>query len=191
METLTSKQQRFVGEYLVDNNATQAAIRAGYSAKTARQQAAENLSKPVIQTEIAAARKRQQQRTEITADRVLREAWNQVTADARELTQLHIGYYRHCHGDGDEFQRTKAERDRAYDEWEASGDSEKPEYFDEGGGIGFSPNNQPHSDCPECAGRGIALVVLIDTGNLSPSAYCRSSPTVRSAASSSACGTAT
>ncbi|MDP0070209.1 terminase small subunit, partial [Glaesserella parasuis] len=46
---LTDKQQRFVEEYLIDLNATQAAIRAGYSADTARQIGAENLSKLVIQ----------------------------------------------------------------------------------------------------------------------------------------------
>ena len=41
---LTAKQQRFCDEYLIDLNATQAAIRAGYSEKTARQIAAENFS---------------------------------------------------------------------------------------------------------------------------------------------------
>lgn len=45
---ITALQVRFVDEYLVDLNGTQAAIRAGYSEKTARQAAAENLSKPVI-----------------------------------------------------------------------------------------------------------------------------------------------
>jgi phage terminase small subunit len=45
---LTAKQQRFCDEYLIDLNATQAAIRAGYSRKTARQTAAENMTKPVI-----------------------------------------------------------------------------------------------------------------------------------------------
>lgn len=48
MANLTAKQQRFCDEYLVDLNGTQAAIRAGYSEKTARQIAAENLSKPYI-----------------------------------------------------------------------------------------------------------------------------------------------
>ena len=46
---LTDKQKRFCDEYLIDLNATQAAIRAGYSKKTARQTATENLSKPYIQ----------------------------------------------------------------------------------------------------------------------------------------------
>ncbi|MEZ5780187.1 MAG: terminase small subunit [Rhizobiaceae bacterium] len=45
---LTEKQRRFVSEYLADHNATQAAIRAGYSVKTARQVASENQSKPDI-----------------------------------------------------------------------------------------------------------------------------------------------
>lgn len=49
---MNDKQQRFVDEYLVDLNATQAAIRAGYSKKTARAVGAENLSKPYIATAI-------------------------------------------------------------------------------------------------------------------------------------------
>lgn len=68
---LTPKQKTFVQEYLVDLNATQAAIRAGYSAKTARQVGAENLSKPVIQEFIQAAMNKRSERTEITADYVL------------------------------------------------------------------------------------------------------------------------
>ena len=48
MGKMTAKQQRFCDEYLIDLNATQAAIRAGYSKKTAQQMGAENLSKPVI-----------------------------------------------------------------------------------------------------------------------------------------------
>lgn len=78
---LTDLQQRFVDEYLVDLNGTQAAIRAGYSPDTARQMASENLSKPYIQIAIVDARKRQQARTHIDADRVVLEAWNIVFAD--------------------------------------------------------------------------------------------------------------
>lgn len=48
MAKMTAKQQRFCDEYLIDLNATQAAIRAGYSEKTARQIGTENLSKPAI-----------------------------------------------------------------------------------------------------------------------------------------------
>ena len=53
MKKLTPKQERFVAEYLIDLNATQAAIRAGYSKKTAKQMGTENLAKPVIAAAIA------------------------------------------------------------------------------------------------------------------------------------------
>ncbi len=53
-DRLTPRHERFVQEYLLDLNATQAAIRAGYSAKTARQARAENLSKPVISARVRA-----------------------------------------------------------------------------------------------------------------------------------------
>jgi len=69
---LTPKQQRFVDEYLVDLNATQAAIRAGYSAKTAGSIGQRLLTKIEIQAELAAAMAAREERTEITADYVLR-----------------------------------------------------------------------------------------------------------------------
>ena len=71
MANLTPKQQRFVEEYLIDLNATQAAIRAGYSAKTAAVIGAENLIKPYIQKAIQEARNKLTERTEITQDYVL------------------------------------------------------------------------------------------------------------------------
>jgi phage terminase small subunit len=69
--SLTDKQQRFVEEYLVDLNATQAAIRAGYSENTARAIGAENLTKPNIASAIADAQAGRSKRTEVTADYVL------------------------------------------------------------------------------------------------------------------------
>jgi len=70
---LTAKQQRFVQEYLVDLNATQAAIRAGYSKKTAGQIGDENLKKPQIAEALAVAQAARAERTGITADAVLQE----------------------------------------------------------------------------------------------------------------------
>ncbi len=69
---MTPKQRRFVEEYLIDLNATQAAIRAGYSKKTAKQIGTENLAKPVLQEAIAEAMAARSERTEIDADWVLR-----------------------------------------------------------------------------------------------------------------------
>jgi phage terminase small subunit len=68
---LTPKQHRFVDEYLIDLNATQAAIRAGYSERTAYSIGDENLKKPEIASVIQAAMDERSQRTEITADYVL------------------------------------------------------------------------------------------------------------------------
>jgi phage terminase small subunit len=71
--TLSAKQQLFVLEFLVDKNATQAAIRAGYSVRTARKIATENLSKPVIKAAIDTEIEKQKARITFTADQVLEE----------------------------------------------------------------------------------------------------------------------
>ena len=68
---LTPKQQRFVEEYLIDLNGTQAAIRAGYSPKTAKEQASENLAKPNIQEAIQGAQSARSERTEVNQDYVV------------------------------------------------------------------------------------------------------------------------
>lgn len=73
MAKLTAKQQMFIQEYLIDLNATQAAIRAGYSPSTAQVIGAENLSKPIIKNEIDKALAERSKRTGINQDRVLLE----------------------------------------------------------------------------------------------------------------------
>lgn len=70
---LTKKQQLFVDEYLIDLNATQAAIRAGYSVDTAREIGCENLTKPNIQQAIAKAMAERSKRTGVNQDRVVLE----------------------------------------------------------------------------------------------------------------------
>ena len=72
MANLTPKQQRFVEEYLIDLNATQAAIRAGYSEKTAKEIGSENLTKPNIAKAIQEAQNKRAERTQIDAEYVLR-----------------------------------------------------------------------------------------------------------------------
>ena len=70
---MTKKQKRFVEEYLIDLNATQAAIRAGYSPDTAGSIGAENLKKPEIKSRIDKAMAERSRRTGINQDRVLQE----------------------------------------------------------------------------------------------------------------------
>ncbi len=82
---LTIKQAMFCQEYLVDFNATKAAVRAGYSEATAKVIACENLTKPYIKEKIDKLIKLREKRTEITADRVLVELSKIGFADIREI----------------------------------------------------------------------------------------------------------
>lgn len=70
---MTKKQKRFIEEYLIDLNATQAAIRAGYSPDTAKSIGSENLTKPDLQARIAKAMAERSKRTGVNADRVVME----------------------------------------------------------------------------------------------------------------------
>lgn len=87
MAGLTAKQEMFCREYLVDLNATQAAIRAGYSQNTASEMGCENLGKPNIADRIAQLMAERTQRVTVSADYVLERAkmiheacWNQADA---------------------------------------------------------------------------------------------------------------
>lgn len=70
---MTPKQERFCDEYLIDLNATQAAIRAGYSPKDANSQGSKLYAKPNIRARIDEALAEQSKRTGVTADRIVRE----------------------------------------------------------------------------------------------------------------------
>jgi hypothetical protein len=82
---MNRKQQLFVREYLIDLNATAAAIRAGYSKKTARQHAARLLTNVYISAEIQKATQARFRRLEITADAVLQELARLAFFDVRDL----------------------------------------------------------------------------------------------------------
>jgi phage terminase small subunit len=174
---LTDKQSKFVDEYLLDLNGAQAAIRAGYSEATARQIAAQNLSKLNIQAAIAERRAKQQERTEITADRVLREAWNIATADARELSSVVYECCRRCYGikhqrqwrDRDEYENTVASIVAQNELLAAEAQKTMPVPSD-AGGYGFDPRRDPNPMCPGCEGRGHLDIVIGDSRKLSPAA---------------------
>ena len=82
---LTPKQEMFIREYLVDLNGTQAAIRAGYSAKTANEQSVRLLANVSIQKEISAAQQKREQRTEINADYILTTIRNTIERCAQAV----------------------------------------------------------------------------------------------------------
>lgn len=98
---MNDKQARFVSEYLVDLNATQAAIRAGYSERTAASIGSENLTKPEIASAIVMAKAEAAKRNEITVDTITamhQEAFDTaktsgnasaMTTTANNLAKLH------------------------------------------------------------------------------------------------------
>jgi phage terminase small subunit len=73
MDGLNPRQKKFCKEYIIDFNATQAAIRAGYSKDTARQIASQNLTKLDIQTEINNEIDKRKHRVEVKQDRIIYE----------------------------------------------------------------------------------------------------------------------
>ena len=83
--SLTPRQARFVAEYLIDLNATQAAIRAGYAAKNARITASQLLTKPNIQAATARGAKRKLTKAEVKADHVLAQIRDIAFGDVRTL----------------------------------------------------------------------------------------------------------
>jgi phage terminase small subunit len=89
--SLSAKQQLFVAEYLIDLNATQAAIRAGYSVRTARRVGSLNMTKHDIRAAIDAAIEEQKKRIGITADEVIREMVLIGMADMKDFVRIDEG----------------------------------------------------------------------------------------------------
>lgn len=169
--TLTAKQERFVDEYLIDLNATQAAIRAGYSAKTAHVIGTENLGKPKIRDLVAKRQAERAERTQIDADWVFKR-WAQLAqADHNELSSLVVGCCRHCHGTGFQYQWKDEEEFEEAQEYHFSLPDDQRVKRDPpvlGGGYGFNPRREPNPDCPKCDGYGTTRTVFRDTTKLSP-----------------------
>lgn len=86
-DELSPQQQRFVDEYLIDLNATQAAIRAGYSIKGASVRGTQLLAIGKIQEAVEAKRARLQVRTELSTDKVLKEIGRIAFADMRKVAE--------------------------------------------------------------------------------------------------------
>ena len=97
---MTPKQKQFCQEYMVDLNGSRAAVRAGYSSKSANRAASNLLSKIDIQTEIQTLREAQEKRTQVNADWVLNQlrelaltACDSVKVSALDKIAKHLGMY--------------------------------------------------------------------------------------------------
>ena len=85
---MSPKQKAFCEEYLIDLNATQAAIRAGYSKKTAQEQGARLLSNVIVSAYVRELMQKRSERTQIEADWVLKEVAAIAKANMREFAQF-------------------------------------------------------------------------------------------------------
>ena len=164
---LTAQQRLFVAEYLKDRNATQAAIRAGYSTKTADQIGHQLLKKTSVAQAIERQQKASIERTLGSADEVLSQMWQLATFDANQLSQYRRGACRYCWGFGHQYQwRDMVEFEEK--RLEAT-ERDKREPVDVGG-YGYDHNREPNPDCPRCNGDGVGKPYFADTRKLSPDA---------------------
>lgn len=160
---LTAQQRLFVAEYLKDNNATQAAIRAGYSKKTAQEQSSRLLSNVMVAQAIAQQQKASIVRTLGSADEVLEQMWQLATFDANQLSQYRRGSCRYCWGFGHQYQwRDVVEFDEAGEEAKAKKKGAPRDV----GGYGYNHTLDPNPECPRCNGEGIGRVVIQSTDKL-------------------------
>lgn len=160
---LTAQQRLFVAEYLKDGNATQAAIRAGYSKKSAEQIGYQLLKKTSVAQAIAQQQKASIARTLGSADEVLEQMWQLATFDANQLSQYRRGACRYCWGFGHNYQwRDMVEFEER--RLEAT-ERDKREPVDVGG-YGYDHNREPNPACPRCNGDGIGQPYFPDTRKL-------------------------
>ncbi|PNW62797.1 UNVERIFIED_CONTAM: hypothetical protein BEN50_25050 [Euhalothece sp. KZN 001] len=172
MPALKSKRQEaFCREYVVDGNATKAAIRAGYAERGAGQSGFRLLKTAEIKNRIAELRQEAGEQVEFTAPDVLRRWAEIATADPNDLVSVEVAACRYCHGSDHAYQwRTEREFERAVADWKKLSDRKRaatPEPTSEGG-VGYSRNLAPHPECPECDGQGEPYMRLKDTRKKSP-----------------------
>jgi len=179
---LTDMQEVFVREYMTDWNGTQAAIRAGYSAKSAHILAWELLKNPKVREAIELLASARARRLGIDAEELMRMWAAVVNLDANEISQLRRVCCPFCWGEGHARQYTPSGLEEARKGHERERERRRrrdanddigvfPEYV----GAWYDKRRPPAEDCPECHGQGLEEVFFNDTRNLSPAArlvYC-------------------
>lgn len=142
--SLGPRQARFVAEYLIDLNATQAAIRAGYKPKGAQVHGSRLLSNAMVAKAIQEGQGARAAALKLEAEDVLREWVTIATADPAELTQWRQGSCKRC--------------------WFDKDGNLLPEFEDK------TLLSDPNPECRWCRGEGWGRVFLRDSRQLSPQA---------------------
>ena len=158
---LNDRQRRFVIEYVIDSNGTQAAIRAGYSPNCAAQTAFDLLILPHISEAIEIRQREIASAAALTCEWVLNE-WRQIaSADPTELIRTVVYCCRHCYGIDHHYQWTEWEYSRAYElacTHVCGKNCTQPCKIkavpEAAGGFGYDPHLEPARDCPHCFGHG-------------------------------------
>lgn len=166
MTTLTLKQRKFVNEYCVDENAAQAAIRAGYAEGSACMAGSRLLKEPKIKRAVEDRMREVAIAAGATPEWVVSQ-WVQIaSADPNDLVQIRRSCCRHCHGYGHKYQWTEGEYTLAVDKAVSEGKTPP----DGMGGFGFNQQADPHPECPKCGGAGIERVYMSDSRKLTGAA---------------------
>lgn len=163
---LTFREQRFVDEFFANPHGTNAALKAGYSPKSAHVQASKLLKLPKIQAALERRRVAAQKINALTVSDLLEELQLVVKADPRDLMEYYRGSCRYCHGVGHQYHRTPAEFARDLEEYLKTPEGGRDPAglrFPVLGGVGFRKRAHPHPDCPECEGEGVGYSFVKDT----------------------------
>lgn len=178
---LTLEELQFVDAYIANGlaPAAKSAADIGYSPRYAANQAHRMLKRPHVKDEIDRRMKEISKNTNVTAERVLKETFNILTADVNDLVEYRRTCCRHCWGIDFGYQRTRTEYANDLKEWNAkvAKNERKPPSqqedmgeFDEQGGIGYNARKDPNPDCEECFGDGVGSAHFKDTRKLSEDA---------------------
>ncbi|RKT27706.1 terminase small subunit [Roseovarius halotolerans] len=173
------EREQFCIEYCKDKNATQAAIRAGYSEKSAHQQGWRLLRNVEVRNRINEMMRDLAKELNIEVSDVLKRMWDTATGDVNDLVRLEHRACRYCWGTDHEFQwKTPREFKEASNDKVsqlAGGDSAAllalgeamtkaaPFPADDADGYGFDPTADPNPECPECVGEGVWHINIPDT----------------------------
>lgn len=181
-KALNPRQQRFIDAYVLEPNATKAAITAGYSTRTATQIGFRLLTFVHVRQAVDTRLKEIHDAFEIDQIEVLRAYHAVAFTDANQLVQHRRHCCRFCYGVDMKYQLTPNEA-RAHDriiiareEATAAADTERllrlemPEEWVDNGGSGYDRRRDPNPDCCECFGDGLGYVFIADTRKLSAEA---------------------
>lgn len=170
-----AKVYRFVNEYCIDLNGTQAAIRAGYAANSAHVTASQLLANPKVKKLVAEKKAEIAERNALTQDKVLQRWILIADHDPRELTTYRRRCCRYCWCTDSAYQETKSEHDErlrlyAIEKAQAEEQSKELPIWNDSIELGFNGTLKPNPNCTECWGEGVGAAFYHCLDNLSPGA---------------------